>query len=269
MSRLRAALLLTAALTAVLSAGLLAQAPTEKGRLGLALTDIMKPWTGDLDGMVERRMIRILTTYSRTQYFIDRGTPRGTAYDQGKLLENELNTKLKTGNLTIQVQFIPLSRDELMPALLEGKGDVVMADLTVTPERAERVDFTEPWIAGVDEIVVTSPTGPVIASVDDLSGKESVRQTVEQLSPEPGRSERPVCGGRQGARDDRSRTGGDGRRRPARDGQRRPRADPRRGQPQGVVLAAGLSPAEALPRGDAPQGWPDCVGGPEGQPAAL
>jgi hypothetical protein len=67
------------------SAATYTQAPTEKGRLGLSLTDIVKPWTGDLDGMVERRMIRVLTTYSRTQYFIDRGTPRGTAYRPGRV----------------------------------------------------------------------------------------------------------------------------------------------------------------------------------------
>jgi hypothetical protein len=59
----------------------LVQAPTEKGRLGIPLAEIVKPWTGDLDGMVERRMIRVLTTYSRTQYFVDRGTP-GTQADR-------------------------------------------------------------------------------------------------------------------------------------------------------------------------------------------
>jgi membrane-bound lytic murein transglycosylase MltF len=160
-----------AALLAVTGA-LNAQAPTEKGRLGIALTDILKPWTGDLDGMVERRMIRVLTTYSKTQYFIDKGTPRGTAYDQGKLLESDLNERLKTGNLRISVQFIPLSRSELIPALLEGKGEIVMADLTVTPEREQVVDFTEPWIAGVDEIVVTGPKVPAMTTIDDLSGKE-------------------------------------------------------------------------------------------------
>jgi membrane-bound lytic murein transglycosylase MltF len=155
-----------------------AQAPTEKGRLGIALTDITKPWTGDLSGMVERRMVRVLTTYSKTQYFIDKGTPRGTAYDQGKLLEDELNKTLVKGHLTINVQFIPLSRNELLPALVEGKGDIVMADLTVTPERAKTVDFVDSWISGVDEIVVTGPKGPAITSVDDLSGKEVfVRQS--------------------------------------------------------------------------------------------
>jgi membrane-bound lytic murein transglycosylase MltF len=149
-----------------------AQAPTEKGRLGIPLTEIMKPWTGDLSGMAERRMIRVLTTYSKTQYFIDRGTPRGTAYDQGKLFEEALNKTFAAGNLKLHVQFVPLSRNELLPALLEGKGDIVMADLTVTPERAKIVDFVDPWIAGVQEIVVTSPKSPAIASLDDLSGKD-------------------------------------------------------------------------------------------------
>ena len=149
-----------------------AQAPTEKGRLGLPLSEIMKPWTGDLNGMTERRLIRVLTAYSKTQYFIDRGTPRGTAYDQGKLLEDELNKAHAAGNLKINVQFVPMARNELLPALIEGKGDIVMADLTVTPERAKTVDFVDSWIAGVDEIIVTSPKGPAIASVDDLSGKE-------------------------------------------------------------------------------------------------
>ena len=160
-----------AVVVALLSTSLDGQAPTEKGRLGLSLTEIMKPWTGDLDGMVERRLVRVLTTFSRTQYFIDQGTPRGTAYDQGKLLEAELNKKFAANGLQIQVQFVAMSRDELIPALTAGKGDIVMANMTVTPERMALVDFTEPWIAGVNEIVVTSPNAPPLATIDDLSGR--------------------------------------------------------------------------------------------------
>ena len=50
-----------------LGAVLSAQAPTDRGRLGLSLTEITAPWTGDLDGMVQRRMVRVLTAYSKTQ----------------------------------------------------------------------------------------------------------------------------------------------------------------------------------------------------------
>jgi membrane-bound lytic murein transglycosylase MltF len=163
---------LTAVVVWVLLATTLgAQAPTAKGRLGLALTEITKPWTGDLDGMRERRMVRVLTAYSKTLYFVDSGAPRGTAYDQGKLLEEHLNKGLKPSQ-AIRVQFIPLSRDELLPALLEGKGDIVMANLTVTRERSAIVDFADPWIDDVEEIVVARPGGPDIKSVDDLSGKD-------------------------------------------------------------------------------------------------
>jgi membrane-bound lytic murein transglycosylase MltF len=148
------------------------QAPTAKGRTGLELTPVTTAWTGDLDGMIERRMIRVLTVYSKTLYFIDRGTPRGTAYDQGKLLEDAINRAAGTGHLKINVQFIPLSRDELIPALLSGRGDLIMANMTVTPERRREVDFAEPWITGVNEIVVTSPDAPPLETVDDLSGRE-------------------------------------------------------------------------------------------------
>ena len=149
-----------------------AQAPTAKGRTGLTLDPVTARWTGDLDGMIQRRLIRILTVYSKTLYFIDRGTPRGTAYDQGKLLEEAINKTAGTGLLKVNVQFVPVSRNELIPALLEGRGDIVMANLTVTPERLRQVAFSDPWIDGVDEIVVTSPDGPSIETADDLSGQE-------------------------------------------------------------------------------------------------
>ena len=149
-----------------------AQAPTQKGRTGLDLTTLLAKWTGDLDGMQERRTIRVLTTYNRTLYFIDKGTERGTAADQGRLLETELNKTMAEGHLRVSVIFVPVSRDELLPALIEGRGDVVMGNLTVTPDRQRVVDFVDPWIANVDEIVVTGPNGPAIASTDDLSGQE-------------------------------------------------------------------------------------------------
>ena len=122
--------------------------------------------------MLKRRIIRVLTAYNKTLYFIDRGTERGMSADQGRLLEAELNKTLAPGALKINVVFIPVSRGELLPALLEGRGDVVMGNLTITPERQKQVDFVDPWIANVDEIVVTAPDGPNIGSIDDLAGQE-------------------------------------------------------------------------------------------------
>src|SRR4051794_21047370 len=86
-----------------------AQAPVNKGRTALDLSTILAKWTGDLDGMQERRTVRVLTSYSRTLYFIDKGTERGTAADQGRLLEAELNKTMANGHLEVNVVFVPVS----------------------------------------------------------------------------------------------------------------------------------------------------------------
>jgi ABC-type amino acid transport substrate-binding protein len=131
-------------LTTAAAVPLPAQAPTERGHTGLSIDLITSKWTGDFDGMVERRIIRVLTAHNKTLYFIDRGTERGMSADQGRLLEAELNKTLATGALKINVVFIPVSRGELLPALLEGRGDVVMGNLTITPERQKQVDVVDP-----------------------------------------------------------------------------------------------------------------------------
>jgi membrane-bound lytic murein transglycosylase MltF len=134
---------------------------------------VNRPWTGDFDGMVKRRMIRILVPYSKTHYFIDKGVPRGLVYDGGVKLEEEVNKKLKTTNANkVHVVFVPTSRDALYDSLVQGRGDIVAAGITVTPERAKLADFTIPTKTNVKEIVVTGPGAPAIDTVDDLSGKQ-------------------------------------------------------------------------------------------------
>jgi membrane-bound lytic murein transglycosylase MltF len=137
-----------------------------------------KPWTGDLDGMIERRIIRVLTVNSKTTYFIDKGVLRGTAVEYGRLFEDELNRKLaaekklKNRNLKVRLVFIPVRRDELLPGLAAGKGDIAAAGLTITPESQRLADFTAAGMSNVDEVVVSGPASPNIASLDDLPGKE-------------------------------------------------------------------------------------------------
>jgi membrane-bound lytic murein transglycosylase MltF len=131
-----------------------------------------KPWTGDLDGMIKRRIIRVLVPYNRTHYFIDKGVQRGLAYEMGVKFEEALNAKLKTGNIRVHVVFVPVSRDQLLSDLVDGKGDIAAASLTITPERQKLVDFGEPTFTDVSEIVVTGPRSPTIATLDDLAGQE-------------------------------------------------------------------------------------------------
>jgi hypothetical protein len=62
----------------------------EREQLTLTPSEATKPWKGDLDGMISRRTIRVLTTYSKTFYFLDKATQRGATYDAFRLFEEDL-----------------------------------------------------------------------------------------------------------------------------------------------------------------------------------
>ncbi|HEX7220913.1 MAG TPA: transglycosylase SLT domain-containing protein [Burkholderiales bacterium] len=138
----------------------------------VALDTALKPWSGDFDGMLERRVVRVLVPYSRTLFFNDKGAQRGLLADALKDFEVFLNQKYKLRARRITVVALPTTRERLIPALLEGRGDIAAGNLTITAERGRSVDFTRPLSAGVSEIVVTGPASPPLASLDDLAGKE-------------------------------------------------------------------------------------------------
>jgi membrane-bound lytic murein transglycosylase MltF len=149
-----------------------AHAQLQSVRRWLGFEAVQRAWTGDLDGIRERRQIRILVVPSRTFYFVDTGTQRGLSYDLGQALEKELNARRGRARLRVDVIYVPVRPDQLLPALLQGRGDVAAANLTITPERLQWVDFSAPLWSDVSEIVVTGPTAPEIREVDDLSGRE-------------------------------------------------------------------------------------------------
>ncbi len=185
---------LTLFLGLVLAALCFGQTQGEKaaspGREAYALADVtQQKFTGDLDGMIQRRIIRVLVPYSKTHYFVDKATQRGIAYEVFRLFEDNLNKKLKKKHVRIHVVFVPVARDGLIPALVEGRGDIASANLTITPERLKQVDFTNPTARDVSEIVVTGPGAEPISGLKDLSGKEvyirkssSYYESVEKLN---------------------------------------------------------------------------------------
>ena len=131
----------------------------------------LEPWTGDLDGMVERRSVRVLVPYSKTGYFIDAGTQRGLFYDLMTGFEDQLNDRYAAGLIRMNLLFVPITRDRLIPALEEGLGDIIAANLTVTDERAERVQFTTPLGRNVRELLVRHSGAPAPESLEDLAGQ--------------------------------------------------------------------------------------------------
>ncbi len=150
----------------------------QKDLLAIEAEETVQTWTGDLNGMIERQVIRVLTTYSKTFYFQDRGQQRGATYDLFRLFEDDLNKKLAKDNqlkhkhLKMRVVFIPIAREDLLQALADGRGDIAAANLTVTAERRKLVDFSAPLGRNVSELLVSGPDSPKVAVIVDLAGKE-------------------------------------------------------------------------------------------------
>lgn len=130
-------------------------------------------WLGDLDGMRQRKQIRILVPYSKTFYFIDKGgTQFGATYEVGKAFEDWLNKQDKAKTLRTYVIFIPVPRDRLLSGLVDGIGDIAAGNLTITEARSRLVQFSNPFAKGVKEVLVTGSAAPEVASLEDLSGRE-------------------------------------------------------------------------------------------------
>ncbi len=135
---------------------------------------VLKPWTGDFDGMMERRHIRVLVPYSRTFFFNELGRERGYAADLVRVFEKYINQKFASqlGKRPITVLMIPTTRDRLFSGVAQGQGDIAVGNLTVTDERRKTVDFvTAPDTIKLAEVALTGPKSPAIAVIDDLSGK--------------------------------------------------------------------------------------------------
>src|SRR4051794_2010259 len=167
-------------------------------------------YRGDLDVLLRKGAVRVLTAYSKTDFFVDKGVSGGVTYEYMRAFEAFLRERQGGRGAKVVVSFVPVSRDRLIPALLAGEGDVAAANLTVTPERRARVDFSEPYLEGVREVVVTGPASPDLAAVDDLAGREvwvrrsssywASPQAPDRRPPAP-KGQPPPAGG--GARDPR------------------------------------------------------------------
>jgi membrane-bound lytic murein transglycosylase MltF len=105
--------------------------------------------------MQKRRRIRIIVPYSKTIFFIDKGEQLGTAAEWGDEFDKWLNKGIKSELERIRIAFVPTPREQLLTALNDGRGDIVAANLTITPDRLQKVDFTIPALKDVHEILVS------------------------------------------------------------------------------------------------------------------
>lgn len=106
--------------------------------------------------------IRVATDMSIPPFgFLDEALqPIGSDVEAAKLLADHLGVKL---------EFIPTTGPTRIPNLQTGKADIIVSSLSVTPQRAEVVDFSKPYAAVFS--VVAGPKDVSVTEWKDTDGK--------------------------------------------------------------------------------------------------
>ena len=150
--------------------------------------------------MVERRVIRVLTTYSKTFFFLDKGIQRGATYDFLRLFEEDLNKQLaakkkKRSRSTSRCAWCS-SRSPATSCCRRwppARG-TSPRPTSPSPRSAQQlVDFSAPVYPGVSEVVVSGPASPAVASVDDLAGKVVFVRPSSSYFREPDGAQPALC----------------------------------------------------------------------------
>src|ERR671919_1983739 len=95
------------------------------------------------------------------------------------------------GRLELEVRWVDTAFDTIFTQLAAGRFDAVASATTITPEREEQVNFTDPYYLAQQALTVNSEQTPDIQSIDDLgegvtvavqagtTGEEWVRENLE------------------------------------------------------------------------------------------
>ncbi len=126
-------------------------------------------YTDDFPSLKKKKRLRMLTRNNVTTYFLHRGTQLGYEYELIKKFADE-------HDMLLEIVVAPTHAD-LIPWLEQGKGDLIAAAMTITPERSRRVNFTRPYL-DVEEMIVTRAADSTLHSIGDLAGRRiAVRES--------------------------------------------------------------------------------------------
>jgi membrane-bound lytic murein transglycosylase MltF len=163
-------LFIGSALLAVVAGAHHPAAAQESEELPLLVQAALEPWTGTFDRMVERSMIRVAIPVSLATYFMDGKLQKGPTYDQTQEFEKYLRKQLGKPARNLTVVVVPSRRDRVLDMVLDGRADIAAGIVTVTEERAQRLDFAPPLMSGISEIIVTGGGVAAASSFDDFVG---------------------------------------------------------------------------------------------------
>jgi membrane-bound lytic murein transglycosylase F len=123
----------------------------------------------DLAEIKKRKVLRVLTRNASTTFFIYKGEQLGFEYELAKEFAKSIGVLLEL--------VVPPSREALLEFLEAGKGDLIAAGMTRTPEREKKFAFSAPY-QFVNELLIVPAKDKTTKALSDLKGKViSVRKS--------------------------------------------------------------------------------------------
>ena len=119
----------------------------------------------------ELKLLRVGTSpdFPPFEYVAKNGSIVGFDIDLIRLLAKKIGYD--------DIEIVTMDFDSLIPALKQGKFDVIAAGMTITPEREKEVSFTKPYWNANQAILVRKDSDFRPKSLDDLAGKTVGVQT--------------------------------------------------------------------------------------------
>lgn len=103
----------------------------------------------DLEQIKARGELVALMENSSNSYFIYKGTPMGYEYEVLEMFAESIDVKLKVK--------VVHDLDQIVEMLNNGEGDIIACNYTVTAKRAEKIDFSDPYLLTEQVLVQRKP----------------------------------------------------------------------------------------------------------------
>ncbi len=119
----------------------------------------------DLPEIRKHQVLRVLTRNNPATYFLWRGKLMGFEYELARHFGQSQKLRIET--------IVPPTREDLIPWLLEGKGDIIAASMTISEDRKKQgIEFSRPYLLA-SEILVARANEPegLLAAPEDLEGR--------------------------------------------------------------------------------------------------
>lgn len=138
----------TLAVTLFLGGCYMTETPSEKAENIQGLNvNIVEPVERDYAEIKENGVLRVITRYSSSTYFLHQGIEWGFEYEMVRKFANR-------HDLALEIVIVG-PEENPYDLLNSGKGDIIAANYTRTPERKKYVEFSRPYNI-VDQLLVFS-----------------------------------------------------------------------------------------------------------------